>query len=106
MPCVALRPDQAQRSNAARDPCVAVVEYGDSEGFVEGRGAEDLVAVATVFRDLVAVEVGDPAAATNNLLAQAQFTLTAEPDAAGPTQVLTRTASEQVFLVVRYSLEP
>ena len=47
--------------------------------------------------------VGDPAAATNDLVGQAQFTLTAGPDAAGPTQVLTRTASAQVFLIVRYS---
>ncbi len=48
--------------------------------------------------------VGDPAAATNGLSGQAQFTLTAGPDAAGPTQVLTRTASAQVFLIIRYSL--
>ena len=46
--------------------------------------------------------VGDPAAATNDLSGQRQFTLTAGPDAAGPTQVLTR-ASTQVFLIVRYS---
>ena len=35
---------------------------------------------------------------------QAQFTLTAGPDAAGPTQILTRTPSVQVFLIVRYTL--
>ena len=48
--------------------------------------------------------VGDPVAATNGLSGQAQFTLTAGPDSAGPTQVLTRTASAQVFLIIRYSL--
>jgi len=47
--------------------------------------------------------VGDPAAATNDLAGQGQFTLISEPDAEGPTQVLTRTASAQVFLIVRYS---
>ena len=50
--------------------------------------------------------VGDPAAATNALSGQAaQFTLIAEPDEPGPTQVLTRTASTQVFLIVRYHLD-
>jgi hypothetical protein len=43
--------------------------------------------------------VGDPAAATNGLSGQAQFTLSAGPDAAGPT------ASSQVFLIVRYRLD-
>jgi hypothetical protein len=47
---------------------------------------------------------GDPGAATNDLVGQAQFTLAAGPDAAGPTQVLTRTASTEVFLVVQYDL--
>ncbi len=47
--------------------------------------------------------VGDLTTATDDLKGQAQFTLTAGPDAAGPTQVLTRTASAQVFLIVRYS---
>jgi hypothetical protein len=43
--------------------------------------------------------VGNPVAATAGLgSAQAQFTLTA-----GPTQVLKRTASAQVFLIIRYS---
>ena len=35
---------------------------------------------------------------------QGQFTFTAGPDAPGPTQVLTRAAEAQVFLLVRYSL--
>jgi hypothetical protein len=48
--------------------------------------------------------VGDPTAATDDLAGQAQFTLTAGPDAPGPTQVLTRTASAQVFLIIRYSI--
>jgi hypothetical protein len=46
---------------------------------------------------------GDPGAATNDLAGQGQFTFTAPPDAPGPTQVLTRTATAQVFLIVRYS---
>lgn len=46
---------------------------------------------------------GDPGAATNGLAGQGQFTFTAPPDAPGPTQVLTRTATTQVFLIVRYS---
>ena len=48
--------------------------------------------------------IGDPAAATNDLAGEAQFTLTTGPDAAGPTQVLTRTASAQVFLIIRYTI--
>jgi hypothetical protein len=48
--------------------------------------------------------VGDPAAATTALAGQGQFTLTVKPDASGPTQVLTRTASAQVFLIIGYSL--
>lgn len=32
------------------------------------------------------------------------FTVTIAPDASGPTQVLTRTADAQVFLIIRYSL--
>lgn len=48
--------------------------------------------------------IGDPAAATNDLLGQGQFTLTAGPDAAGPTQVITRTVRAEVFLIIRYSL--
>jgi hypothetical protein len=44
--------------------------------------------------------VGDAAAATNGLSGQAQFTLTAASDA----EVLTRTASAQVFLIIRYAL--
>lgn len=51
--------------------------------------------------------VGDSVAATNGLeSAQKQFTLTAAEDAPGPTQVLTRTASAQVFLIIRYTLAP
>jgi len=51
--------------------------------------------------------VGDPMAATKDLndpSGQKQFTLTAVPDAAEPTQVLTHKASAQVFLLIRYSL--
>lgn len=48
--------------------------------------------------------IGDPAAATNDLAGQAQYTLTAGPDGPGPTQVLTPTASAQVFLVIRYAI--
>jgi hypothetical protein len=48
--------------------------------------------------------VGDPAAATNDLAGQAQFTIPLGPDAPGPTQILTRTASAQVFLIIRYSI--
>jgi len=47
---------------------------------------------------------GDKDAATSDLADQGQFTFTAGPDAPGPTQVLTRTAEAQVFLLVRYSL--
>jgi len=44
--------------------------------------------------------VGDPAAATTALAGQAQFTLTVKQD----PDVLTRTASAQVFLIMSYSL--
>jgi len=47
---------------------------------------------------------GDKDAATSDLADQGQFTFTAAPDAPGPTQVLTRAAEAQVFLLVRYSL--
>jgi hypothetical protein len=51
--------------------------------------------------------LGDVNVATNDLndlAALEQFTLTAAPDAAGPTQVLKRQPSAQIFLIVRYSL--
>jgi hypothetical protein len=47
---------------------------------------------------------GNKDAATSDLADQGQFTFTAGPDAPGPTQVLTRTAGAQAFLLVRYSL--
>jgi hypothetical protein len=47
---------------------------------------------------------GDPDVATTALAEQAQFNFSAGPDAAGPNQVLTRTAGLQVFLIVHYSL--
>ncbi len=47
---------------------------------------------------------GDPDAATAGLAGQAQFNFSAGPDAAGPNQILTRTAGAQVFLIVHYSL--
>jgi hypothetical protein len=47
---------------------------------------------------------GDKDAATSDLADQGQFTFTAGPDAPGPTQVLTRSAEAQAFLLVRYSL--
>jgi Tc toxin complex TcA C-terminal TcB-binding domain len=47
---------------------------------------------------------GDPDAATTALAGQAQFNFNARPDAAGPNQVLTRTAGAQIFLIVHYSL--
>ncbi len=47
--------------------------------------------------------VGNPATATV-ALASGAFTLSAPPDGAGPTQVLTRTADAQIYLVVRYAL--
>jgi Tc toxin complex TcA C-terminal TcB-binding domain len=43
-------------------------------------------------------------AATTDLGDNQAFTVTAGPDAPGPTQVLTRTAGAQVFLIVRYSI--
>jgi len=48
--------------------------------------------------------VGDPAGATTALSDQGQFTLTAGPDPAGPIQVLTRSASAQIFLIIGYTL--
>jgi len=47
---------------------------------------------------------GDPDAATADLEADRSFTFSAPPDAAGPTQVLTRNTTTPVFLVVRYTL--
>jgi hypothetical protein len=46
----------------------------------------------------------DSATTDLNDISKQAFTVTAAPDAAGPTQVLTRTASAQVFLIIRYSL--
>ena len=43
--------------------------------------------------------------ATTALGEQGAFTFTAAADAAGPTQVLTRSASAEVSLIVRYRLE-
>jgi len=44
-------------------------------------------------------------AATSALVADPkEFTVTATPDAAGPTQVLTRTAGTQTYLIIRYHL--
>jgi hypothetical protein len=48
--------------------------------------------------------IDDPAARTADLQANGQFTLTAAADAAGPSQVLTRTPGLEVFLIVRYAL--
>jgi hypothetical protein len=42
--------------------------------------------------------------ATADLGRDQEFTVTAGPDLAGPTRVLTRTAGAQVFLIVRYTL--
>ena len=46
--------------------------------------------------DVATADLGD-----NNKQA---FTVTSAPDAPGPTQVLTRTANAEVFLIVRYTL--
>ena len=48
--------------------------------------------------------IGSPAAATVDLGNKQAFTVTARPDPAGPTQVLTRTASAEVFLIIQYAL--
>jgi hypothetical protein len=48
--------------------------------------------------------VGDVGAATADLANAGRFTVSAPPDAAGATQVLTRTADAQVYLVVRYTV--
>jgi hypothetical protein len=47
---------------------------------------------------------GNPAAATGELGADAQFTFSAPPDPAGPTQALRRAADAQAFLLVRYAV--
>ena len=41
---------------------------------------------------------------TSDLHDNNEFVLTAPPDPAGPTQVLTRTKGKEIFLVVRYSM--
>ena len=46
---------------------------------------------------------GNPAGATTDLQA-GSFVFSAPPDPAGPTQVLTRNATTQVFMIVRYTL--
>lgn len=48
--------------------------------------------------------VGSPASATTALGDDGEFTLTAPADPVGPTQVLTRTAGERVYLIVRYAV--
>jgi len=45
-----------------------------------------------------------PATATDDLNNQRQFTFAVSPDEPGPSQVLTRTADAQVFLIIRYSI--
>jgi hypothetical protein len=47
---------------------------------------------------------GDADAATAGLAAEGEFKLSLPPDAAGPSQVLTRKADAQAFLVVRYGV--
>ena len=48
---------------------------------------------------------GSPSTATTGLASSArEFTYSAAPDAAGPTQVLTRTTTNPVYLLVRYAL--
>jgi hypothetical protein len=42
--------------------------------------------------------------ATASLVAHKQFTVTAGPDAAGPTQVLTRVLDTQAYLIIRFHL--
>lgn len=46
----------------------------------------------------------DPAARTTDLQDNGALTLTFAADAAGPTQVLTRTAGKQVSIVIRYAV--
>jgi hypothetical protein len=48
---------------------------------------------------------GDAAAATTALGGTGSFTLTSGVDAPGPTQVLTRTAGKQIYLVAHYVLD-
>jgi hypothetical protein len=48
--------------------------------------------------------LGSPADATVDLGSNQAFTVTARPDPVGPTQVLTRTASAEVFLIIGYAL--
>jgi hypothetical protein len=48
---------------------------------------------------------GNPAGATTDLAA-GSFVFSAPPDPAGPTQVLTRNTTTQVFMIVRYTLSP
>jgi hypothetical protein len=48
--------------------------------------------------------IDDPATRTTDLHDHQAFTLSLPPDAAGPTQVLTRSASQEVFPFIRYSL--
>jgi receptor-binding and translocation channel-forming TcA subunit of Tc toxin len=48
--------------------------------------------------------VDDVETATTNLTDHDEFTLTAGPDSEGPTQVLSRTGKNDVFLIIRYEL--
>jgi hypothetical protein len=48
--------------------------------------------------------IADPASATSELADRGAFTVTAPADPPGPGQVLVRSADEDVFLVVRYTL--
>ncbi|HWS54670.1 MAG TPA: hypothetical protein VN228_11105 [Pyrinomonadaceae bacterium] len=47
---------------------------------------------------------GNPAGATDALADEGQFTYSAPPDPAGPTQVLRRAPDAQAFLLVRYTI--
>lgn len=56
--------------------------------------------------DLKHHPIGDPAAATADLgdTTKLAFTVDTPPDPAGPTEVLTRKAGKEVFLIIRYSM--
>ena len=75
--------------------------------FTQGKGKTITIASLDLYGQDVNKHhaIGDPDAATTDLTAQGQFIVSAGPDPAGPTQVLTRTVDTEVFLIVRYQLD-
>jgi hypothetical protein len=88
---------------AGPGPLQVTIRRNDFPYFTHGRQIT-ITEIELAQNDKKKHEAGDPDAATTALQTGSQFVFTAPPDGAGPTQVLTRTATTPIFLVVRYTL--